>query len=171
MWRSKKFILTVLLTVVVLGGILGGYAVAKANDEDATPPQAGELNFLDKVVEIYEKNTGVTINSEELQKAFNEVRAELRIQAREQMRQRLIDEGLVTQEQLDELEQWLESRPDFPTDEFEEWLESRPDIDFHFRLGNDGEKPLGGMFRGFHGFGKEFGDRFRGWCAPDTTEK
>jgi len=36
------------------------------------------------------------------------------IQAREQLHQRLIEEGVVTQEQLDEFEQWMESRPEMP---------------------------------------------------------
>ncbi len=169
MWRSKKFIFTALLTVVVLGGILGGFTVARADDEDTSQPQAGDVSFLDRVAEIYEENTGVAIDSQELQKAFTEARDEFGIEACDRLRQRLVEEGMITQEQLDELEQWLESRPDFPTDEFEEWMESRPDITLPFGRGNhDGEKPFGSMFRGFHGFGRGFGDGFRGWCAPDA---
>ncbi len=34
MWRSKKFIIIAILTVVVLGAILGGYAIAQANDQN-----------------------------------------------------------------------------------------------------------------------------------------
>lgn len=169
MWRSKKFLFTVLLTVVVLGGVLGGFAVASADDEDTGQPQTGDVSFLDRVAEIYEKNTGVAIDSEELQKAFSEARDELGIEARDRLHQRLIEEGVITQEQLDELEQWLGSRPDFPTDEFKKWLESRPDITLPFGRGNhDGEKPFGSMFRSFRGFGRGFGDGFRGWCAPDA---
>ena len=169
MWRSKKFIFTALLTVVVLGGILGGVAVASADDEDTSRPQAGGVSFLDRVAEIYEQNTGVAIDSGELQQAFAEARDEFGIEARDRLRQRLIEEGVISQEQLDELEQWLESRPDFPTDEFEEWMESRPDITLPFGRGNhDGEKPFGGMFRNFRGFANRFGGGPHGWCAPDA---
>lgn len=169
MWRSKKFILTALLTVVVLGGALGGYAVASADDEDTSPPPAEGINLLDRVAEIYEENTGVAIDSEELQKAFNEARSEIATEARNRLHKRLVEEGVLTQEQLDELEQWLESRPDFPAEEFEEWMESRPDIQLPFGpRDEDGKKPFGGMFRSFRGFGKGFGDVFRGGCPPDA---
>ncbi len=172
MWRSKKFIFTVLLTVVALGGILGGYAVANADDEDTSPPPAGEFNFLDKAAEIYEKNTGVAIDPDELQNAFNEAREELGNQARERFHQRLLEEGAITQEQLDEFEKWLESRPDFMTEEFKEWMESRPDIQLPFGPHNgDGERSFGKAFRHFHGFAKGFGGGFHGWCEPDPAEE
>jgi len=169
MWRSKKFLLTALLTVVVLGGILGGYAVAKADDTDTDQPPAGDVNLLDRVAEIYQKNTGVAIDSGELQKAFTEARDELGIQVRELLHQRLIEEGILSQEQLDELEQWIESRPDFQTEEFEEWMESMPDIDLPFGPGSeDGKRPFGNMFRNFRGFGERFGGGPHGWCVPDA---
>jgi hypothetical protein len=172
MWRSKKFLLTALLTVVVLGGIIGGYAVANADDADTSQPPSGTVNLLDRVAEIYEKNTGTAINPDELQKAFTEARDELMTQSRDQMRQRWIDEGKMTQEQLDELDKWLESRPAFPSDEFKDWLESRPDIQLPFGpRSEDGAKPFGGMFRNFRGFAGRFGGGQHGWCAPDTTEE
>jgi len=54
MWRSKKFIFTALLTVVVLGGILGGYAAAYADDEDTGQPQTGYTGLLGRIAEIYD---------------------------------------------------------------------------------------------------------------------
>ncbi|MCK4862734.1 MAG: hypothetical protein KAS25_00490 [Dehalococcoidales bacterium] len=167
MWRSKKFLYSMLLTVVVLGGILGGVATAYADDEDTSQPPAGDVTFLDKVAEIYETNTGVAVDSEELQNAFDEARNELGIQARDRLHQRLIEEGVLSQEQLDELEQWMQSRPDFQTEEFEEWMESRPDIDLPFGPGNeDGRKRFGNMFRSFRGFANRFGGGPHGWCVP-----
>ncbi len=169
MWRSKKFILTVVLTVAVLGGILGGYAVASADDEDTSQPPAGDINLLDRVTDIYEENTGVAIDPEELQNAFIEAKTEMGIQARERLHERLIEEGLITQEQLGELEQWMKSKPDFPSEEFEEWMESRPDIDLPFGAGNeDGGKRFGNMFRNFRGLANRFGGGPHGWCVPDA---
>jgi hypothetical protein len=172
MWRSKKFIFTVLLTVVVLGGILGGYAVAKANDEDNTPPPPGNANFLEKVAEFYEQRTGVAINPDELQNAFNDAREELGNQARESFRERLLEEGKVTQEQLDEFDKWMSERPDAFSEEFKDWLESRPDIGLPFGLHNeDGERSFGKMFRHFRGFNGGPDGGFGGWCDPDASEE
>jgi hypothetical protein len=169
MWRSKKFIFTVLLTVVVLGGILGGVAVARADDENTDQPQITRLNIMDKIAEIYEQKTGVAINSDKLQESFNEARIAVANDARDQFLQKLVEEGKITQGQLDEFEKWLAERPDFPTDEYQQWLESRPDIPFFFGQDNHrGMMPFGGMPRGFRDFGKGFGGMFRGWCPPEA---
>ena len=150
MRRSKKFILIAVLAIVVLGGSISGVALALTDDEDSQPaPRHGAM--LDKVCEIYETNTGVAINSEELQIAFDQARSEIMAEARENFRQRLIAEGKITQEQLDQ---------------FDAWLESKPDVPFPFGPRNHGGiKPFGGFGGhggGFRGFG--------GLCAPQTTE-
>ena len=171
MWRSKKFLLTVILSVVVLGAILGGYTVANADDEDSNQPPVGEANLLGKVAEIYEANTGDAIDADELQNAFSQARNELGIQARERIKERLVEEGVISQEQLDEFEQWLAERPEFPTDEFDEWLEARPEMPGRFGPGSeDGGKRFGSMFRHFRGFAERFGGGPHGWCVPDITE-
>ena len=147
MRRSKKIILISLLAIVVLAGSIGGIALAQTDDEDSQPaPRHGAM--LEKVCEIYETNTGVAINSEELQIAFDQARSEIMAEARENFRQRLIGEGKITQEQLDE---------------FDAWVESKPDVPFPFGPKNHGGiRPFGGGFRGFY--------RFGGPCAPQTTE-
>ncbi len=169
MWKSKKFIVTVVLTVVVLGGILGGFAVAHADDEDSSQPQAAGTPLLDKVAEIYEKNTGVAINADELQKAFTEAGQAIRDEAKDKMLDKLVEDEVITQGQADEFKAWLDARPALPTDEFKQWLESMPDIPGLFgqhdrvRIG-----PFEGMQRGFGKFGGGFGGRFGGWCAPEV---
>ncbi len=150
MRRSKKFIFMALLAIVVLAGSIGGVVMAAENGDDSQPkPRYGAM--LDKVCEIYEENTGVAIDVQELQTAFVQAGSELMAEARENFRQRLIDEGKVTQEQLDE---------------FDAWLESKPDVPFPF-----GPKNHGGI-RPFGGFGR-FGGGFPRWggpCLPPTTE-
>jgi hypothetical protein len=164
MRKGKKIILIALLTIVVLAGTIGGVALAADNDEDSQP-RAHRGALLEKVCEIYNDNPDRPgdIDCDLLKDAFAQAGSQLREEAKQQFRQRLIDEGKVTQEQLDEFDKWMESRPDFPTEEFKEWMESRPDdAPFQFGSGNhDGMKRFGG-------FGK-FGGGFRGWSEPDES--
>jgi type VI protein secretion system component VasK len=170
MWRSKKFIIIGIVAVVVLAGILGGYAVASANDEDSTQPQIERANLMDKVAEIYEKNTGTAIDSQALQNAFDEARDAVMTDARDQYLQNLVDEGKITQEQSDQYKAWLESRPAVMGDEFKQWLESRPDIPGLFGEGGfGGMMPFGDGPRVNGKMGGGFGDRFRN-CLPDSTD-
>lgn len=175
MKRSKKIILIAVMAVVVLAGTIGGVALAQTEDEENSQPEAKGGAFLDRVCEIYNsENPEAPINCEALKDAFIQAGDEIKTEARDRIRQRLMDEGIMTEEQLDELEVWLKSRPEFPTDEFKEWLESRPDFptdefkawmesrpdDIPFRIGP--------RFRdGRHGFGG-FGGGLRGWLAPDA---
>ena len=178
MRRGKKIILTAVLSVVVLGGTLGGVALA-ADGEDGNNPVTQIGNFLQKVIGIYEEKTGTTIDEQALEESIQEARDQLRTEQRNEFRQKLIDEGVVTQEQLDEYDQWMESRPDFPTEEFQQWLDSRPDLPNMFGFGDRGGMKFfgsgdeeGGRFF----FGMERGHRgpgggFNGGCLPgDSTE-
>jgi hypothetical protein len=183
MWKSKKFIITVALTVVVLGGILGGFAVAQADEEEpaATTP------FLDKVAEIYEKNTGDPINADELQKAFIEAGQAMKDEALDNYLQKLVKEDAITQEQADEYKAWLDARPEFLTEEFKNWMESRPPLatdefkqwledspDIPGLFGQHDRLRIGpfqGMQRSFGKFGGGFGGKFFGPCAPEAPEE
>jgi hypothetical protein len=149
MRRSRKIILIALLTIVVLAGSIGGVVMAADNGDDSQP-QARSGALLGKVCEIYEENTGVAIDAQELQNAFTQAQSEIMAEARNQFRQRLVEEGKITQEQLDDYDAWLEAKPDVP---------------FPFGPRNhDGIKPFGGFggHGGFRGFG--------GPCPPQTTE-
>ncbi|OGO02045.1 MAG: hypothetical protein A2Y90_05595 [Chloroflexi bacterium RBG_13_52_12] len=170
MWRSKKFLLIGLISVVVVAGTLGGFAIASADDEDSNQPQVERVNVMDKVAEIYEKNTGTAIDPQELQKAFDEARDGIMTDTRDHFLQNLVDEGTITQEQADQYKAWLDARPSFPTGDFKQWLESRPEIPElfgHDRLG--GMMPFGGGPRVFEKMGERFGLKFRA-CLPDSTD-
>jgi hypothetical protein len=168
MWRSKKFIIIAVLTVLVLGLTLGGVAMAQADDEDTSPSQTANVtSFLDKVAEIYQQNTGVTIDREELQKAFTEARQAIKDEALDNFLQKLVTDGKITQEQADQFKTWSDSRPTFPTDEFKQWWDARPDIPGLFGQGNGNNgMPFGGMHRGMGRFGMGF--RFGAGCAQDA---
>ena len=110
MWRSKKFLLVTVLAVVVLAGSIGGVALAQSGDD--SQPLAQHEAMLEKVCAIYEENTGIAINSEELQKAFAQARSEMQDEALDSYLQSLVDEGKITQEQADQYKAWLESKPE-----------------------------------------------------------
>jgi hypothetical protein len=136
MWRSKKFILAAVLAAVVLLGSLGGVALAQTGDGDNDQPVAQHQAMLEKVCTIYQENTGTAINSEELQKAFDQAISEMQDEARDNFLQGLVDEGKITQEEADQYKAWLESKPEID-------MPLAPEAGF-------------GMHRGFGGPGGDF---------------
>jgi hypothetical protein len=185
MWRSKKFIIIAVLTVVVLGATLGGVAIAGADDENASQTTTSPFTtLLEKVAAIYQQNTGTAIDPQELQKAFTQAQKEIRDEALDKYLKGLVDDKKITQEQADQYKAWLESRPAFPTEEFKQWLESRPnfpseefkewwdakpDIPLPSGPGDRrGMMPFGG---GLRDFGKHFNFSFRGFCPPPDEAK
>jgi hypothetical protein len=174
MKRSRKILLAVLLSALVLAGSIGGIALA-SDDEEDTGPADGFGNLIEKVSQIYQEKTGTALDTEKLEESFIEARNQIKSESRDRFRQRLIDEGRITQEQLDEFDKWLESKPDFPTDEFREWMESKPDFptdEYKEWMESIPEGlPFGPGMRGhdghFFGF-KRFGGGLRGWCVPDV---
>jgi hypothetical protein len=167
MLKKKKWLIIGVLCVVVLAGVLGGFAIASANDGDS----AGKT-LMDKVAEIYQKNTGTALDAQELQKAFTEAGSSLRLEMRDQMLQKLVDDGKITQEQADAWKTWLDARPDKAlTDEYQTWLDSRPAIPGQLGLGNPGGNsgmmPFSGRQFGMRGLGMEPGAR---GCFPDSND-
>ena len=121
MWRSKKFIIAVSVAVLLAGSI-GGVVLATDNGNDSQP-EARHGQFMDRVCAIYEQNTGIAIDQEALKEAFAQAASEMRAEAMqnrpeigpEAMQdrlQKLVDEGKITQEQIDALQEWWDSRPD-----------------------------------------------------------
>ena len=111
MWRSKKFILIAALAALLLVGSIGGIALAN-DDGDGELPGTRYQALLDRVCEIYEDNTDVAIDSEALEEAFAQAQDELRAEAMEGRLDKLVEEGKLTQGEADELQDWLEARPD-----------------------------------------------------------
>ena len=153
MWKSKKTLLLIILGIILVAGTLGGFAVASADDEETATPPAVRAGILERVAEIYERNTGTAIDAAELQKAFKEARDETRADIHERFLQKLVDEGIITQEQADEFRAWLDARPGALNDEFKQWLEDRPDIPGLFGSGKLGDMiPFKDGIH--HGFGR-----------------
>ncbi len=152
MRKHKKAIFIALAAVLVVGATLGAVAFAQANDQGTILPQSANVSMFEKVSTIYKANTGTAIDAAELQKAFTQAQQQLATEAQDKMWQKLIDEGKMTQKQVDDYKKWLEARPKLNTDEFKSWLESKPE---GIPFGPGTHAPA--MPRGFGGMGKMFG--------------
>jgi len=153
MWRSKKFILVLVLAVVVLAGSIGGVALANDGNGHDSPPEARHEALLDRVTEIYQENTGVAIDTQQLQDAFAQAQSEMRDAALQERLQYLVDEGRITQDQADQYRAWQQARPDMEPfrQQLREWQQSSPDVPDGFGFKGHGRfRGMGGM-RGFGG--------------------
>jgi len=154
MWKRKWFIPVVVVSVLLVGGIVGGVVIAgsdnPSNTEDQNQTTDRYQALLDRACAIYEENTGVAVGSEQLKDALDQARSEIQDEALESRLQDLVDEGKITQEEAD---QYLE------------WWQSRPDI----------ELPLPGLGGHGHGGGMMWGRGFQAWgspwCAPDASDE
>jgi len=166
MWRSKKFIIVAVLATVVLVGSISGVVLAQSDNGDDNQPPAQQGALLDKVCEIYEQNTGVAIDPQELQNAYAQARSEMLEEALENRLQNLVEQGKITQEEADQYKAWWQGRPDMEPfrQQLREWEEARPDVPI-------APGPLAPRFpgRGMHpGFGGP-GGGFPGWFEPPPT--
>ena len=112
MWKSKKVILTGLLAVALLVGSTVGIAFAQDETGDENTFEARNGALMDRVCQIYEENTGVVLDQEQLRNAFAEARGELAGEALQNRLQAMVDEGTITQEEADEYIDWLQAKPD-----------------------------------------------------------
>jgi len=144
MWRTKKFIVAVLLTTVMLVGSTAGIVLAQENGDGSQPK-----TLLTRVAEI------LGIDQQTLEDAFAEAQSEMRDEALDSYLQKLIDEGKITEEEAEQYKAWWQARPDMEPfqQQLREWQQARPDV------------PLPGTFgrfggHGFHGGMKWGGGRY-----------
>jgi uncharacterized membrane protein len=114
--RKRKWFIPVVLSIVLIGGIAGGVMVA-ADDSSSNVDQQSELSdrhqaLLDRACAIYQENTGVAIDPEQLKDALNQARSELQEEALESRLQNLVEDGKMTQEEANQYLEWWQSRPD-----------------------------------------------------------
>ena len=116
MWKRKWFIPVVVVSVLLIGGIVGGVVVAGNDNTTNTEDQGQATNryqaLLDRVCAIYQEKTGVAIDSEQLKDALKQARSEMRDEALENWLQNLVNKGEITQEEADQYLQWWQSRPE-----------------------------------------------------------
>jgi hypothetical protein len=143
--KKRKWLIPVVVSMVLVGGIVGGVVVA-ADQSQTTDRYQG---LLDRACAVYEEQTGVAIDSGWLRNALDQAHSELQEEALQSRLQDLVDEGKMTQEEAD---QYLE------------WWQSRPDIELPLP-GLGGHGPRGGMMwgRGFQPWGGP-------GCASDAAD-
>jgi len=99
-----------------VGGIAGGVVAAADGSSSNTEDQSQMIDrhqvLLDRACAIYEEETGVPVDSEQLKDALDQARSEMQDQALESRLQNLVDEGKITQEEADQYLEWWQSRPD-----------------------------------------------------------
>ncbi len=113
MWRSKKLVIASVLAGVLLVGSIGGIVLA-ADNEGGSQPETSLDTLWDKVCEIYQQKTGVTIDQGALKDAFIQAQSEMRIEALRNRLQSLVEQGKLTQEQADQYLEWWQAKPDVP---------------------------------------------------------
>ncbi|MFH1651350.1 MAG: hypothetical protein ABID87_04550 [Chloroflexota bacterium] len=154
---KKKFIIIGIMLVTIIGGSIGGVAMAQAGTATDSPAKTLMARVAEKL----------GINQTDLENAFTEARSELQAEALDARLQKQVDEGTITQEQADQYKAWLQARPDAGAyqqqlrdwqqtrppvpPEFKDWQEARPDVPMP---GPFGRHSFGGKMRGGHFGGK-----------------
>ncbi len=110
----SALVVTVLLTV---GGVT--MVMAEGEEETTPPPEASAKGLLERVADILE------IDKEDLIDAFKQAQQEIGEEAFTNRLNQAVEEGLITQEQADEIIKWWGQRPD---DTIREWWGQKPEV-------------------------------------------
>ena len=100
---------------IPIGDTAGGVITADyslSNTEEQSQIADRHQALLDRALAIYEGETGVAIDSEQLKDALDQAQSELKEETLESRLQNLVDEGKMTQEEADQYLVWWQSRPD-----------------------------------------------------------
>ncbi len=112
MWKGKRFIIVMGLAFAILAASLGGVALANDNSGEEGEAAARLEIMLGKVATNYFELTGEELDIEALQTAFGQARDEMRAEALQHHLDRLVEDGVITQDEADEYLEWRQSKPD-----------------------------------------------------------
>jgi hypothetical protein len=142
MWKDKKFyiVIGVVILAIVVGGVLGGIALTRTNDDGK---HSIKTEVLEKVTDNFKANTGTDINPQDLKDAFKQAGLYVLSNALTNHLENLVKDSKITQEQADQFKAWLDARPDIPaifglsgnesTRFFGMMRNGNPGFDFRFR--------------------------------------
>ena len=106
MKRYMKYGIIAIVAVVALSAGITAVVSAESPEGEAGSDTGPGQIFLSKVAGILEIDEG------ELADVFKQARQEMRGEALEQRLQRAIEEGRITEEEADQIREWLDSRPE-----------------------------------------------------------
>jgi len=117
MSKKVKVLISALVIAVLLtmGGVT--MVMAEGEEETAPSPEASENALLERVADI------LGIDEEDLINAFEQARQEMCEDAFTSHINQAVEEGLITQDQADEILEWWSQRPD---DAIEAWRGQGP---------------------------------------------
>jgi len=118
---SKKVKVLISTLVIALLLTVGATATVMAEGEEKTapPPEASAKGLLERVADILE------IDTEDLINAFKQAQQEMMGDAFINRLNQAVVEGLITQQQADEILEWWSQRPD---DAIREWWGQKPEV-------------------------------------------
>ena len=119
MSKKVKILISALVIAVLL--TMGGVTMVMAEGEEETtpPPEASENALLERVANI------LGIDEEDLINAFEQAQQEMGKEAFINRLNQAVGEGLITQDQANEIIKWWEQRPD---DAIREWRGQKPEF-------------------------------------------
>jgi len=117
MFKTKKGILIMVLAVciVLAGSIVGAvtFAQSGSNSQTQTISQQDQQDaLLAKVAQIYQTNTGVALDTQQLKAAFTQAQQDLRDEALQNRLNKLVEDGKLNQSEADAFLNWWKARPD-----------------------------------------------------------
>jgi hypothetical protein len=114
-WKSKKVVLLAALAIAAItGSVVAGVSLAQSGNGNDTQANTRYEELLNKVATIYQQNTGVTIDPQQLKTAFTQAQNQMQTEALQTWLQNLVTQGKITQAQADQYLQWWQSWPDTP---------------------------------------------------------
>jgi hypothetical protein len=158
-WHNKKLIIIGVVAVVVLTGVLGGVAMANADDQTATPDQPATLNdsavsanisaLLDRIATIYQDKTGQTLDTQALLDSLKQAQTDIQNERIDNFLDKLVENGKINADEAQQYKDWLAARPDVDVPGLGAPYGPGPGGLFRDRIQT--EHPFGKIFRFFHG--------------------
>lgn len=106
---TKRRIIILAIAGVMAALITGGAVIAQESGSNEDPSRQ---SLASRVATILGLDEGV------VQDAFTQARGDIRDEKFQMKLDRLVEQGILDQEQADELRDWYESRPDYPAGAF-----------------------------------------------------